>query len=55
MDIFENSNGFNITATEDGKVRIYILINYFEEIMPSSWDEMTEIADDVMLNMSDEE
>ncbi len=55
LDIFENSNGFNITATEDGKVRIYILINYFEEIMPSSWDEMTEIADDVMLNMSDEE
>lgn len=55
LDILKNSHGFNITTTEDGKVRIYILINYFEEIMPSNWDEMTEIADDVMLNMPEED
>ncbi len=52
LDILKNSHGFNVTATEDGKVRLYILINYFQEIMPKDWDE---IADDVILGLSEED
>lgn len=52
LDILKNSHGFNVTATEDGKVRLYILINYFQEIMPKDWDE---IAYDVILGLSEED
>lgn len=54
-DIMKNCHNFNVTTTEDGKVRIYILINYFEEIMPNDWDAVNEIADDVILDMNEEE
>jgi len=53
-DVIQNSHCFNITTTEDGKVRMYILINYFEEIMPGDWESMNKIADDVILDMDEE-
>ena len=55
MDIAQNTHAFNITATENGNVRIYIMINYFQEIMPKDWDDLNDIADEVILDMEDED
>ena len=55
MDIAQNTHAFNITATENGNVRIYIMINYFQEIMPKDWDDLNDIADEVIIDMEDED
>jgi len=53
IDIFQNSHSFNVTATDDGNVRIYIMINYFNEIMPKDMNEALEIAGSIILEDDD--
>ena len=55
QDIAQNTQDFCVEAHDNNRVRVHIMIHYFEDIMPSDVNELIEIAKSINLDDFKEE